>query len=100
MKNDLTTGAWQHDIGCPISIVLFSTSDVVSGIGPARHLASLVVLARMALFGGSLIGPSPMCAFLGHRLSRLGGSCSLGLVGPGFLIVLLDKKLLNVLKVH
>jgi hypothetical protein len=27
MKNDLTTGAWQHDIGCPISIVLLSTSD-------------------------------------------------------------------------
>jgi hypothetical protein len=27
MKNDLTTGAWQHDIGCPISITLFSTSD-------------------------------------------------------------------------
>jgi hypothetical protein len=29
MKNDLTTGAWQHDIGCPISITLLSTSDVV-----------------------------------------------------------------------
>jgi hypothetical protein len=27
MKNDLPTGAWQHNIGCPISIVLFSTSD-------------------------------------------------------------------------
>ncbi len=27
MKNDLTTGAWQHDIGCPISITLPSTSD-------------------------------------------------------------------------
>jgi hypothetical protein len=27
MKNDLTTGAWQHDIGCPIKIVLFSISD-------------------------------------------------------------------------
>jgi hypothetical protein len=27
MKNDLTTGAWQHDIGCPISIILLSTSD-------------------------------------------------------------------------
>jgi hypothetical protein len=27
MKNDLTTGAWQHDIGCPISIILFSPSD-------------------------------------------------------------------------
>ncbi len=29
MKNDLTTGAWQHNIGCPISITLLSTSDVV-----------------------------------------------------------------------
>jgi hypothetical protein len=28
MKNDLTTGAWQHNIGCPISITLLSTSDV------------------------------------------------------------------------
>ncbi len=28
MKNDLTTGAWQHDIGCPISITLLSTSDL------------------------------------------------------------------------
>jgi hypothetical protein len=27
MKNDPTTGAWQHNIGCPISIVLLSTSD-------------------------------------------------------------------------
>jgi hypothetical protein len=29
MKNDLITGAWQHDIGCPINIILFSTSDAV-----------------------------------------------------------------------
>jgi hypothetical protein len=29
MKNDLTTRAWQHNIGCPISITLLSTSDVV-----------------------------------------------------------------------
>ena len=28
MKNNLTTGAWQHNIGCPIKIVLVSTSDV------------------------------------------------------------------------
>ncbi len=27
MKNDLTIRAWQHDIGCPISITLLSTSD-------------------------------------------------------------------------
>ncbi len=30
MKNDLTTGAWQHNIGCPISITLLSTSDEVA----------------------------------------------------------------------
>ncbi len=29
MKNDLITGAWQHNIGCPISITLLSTSDAV-----------------------------------------------------------------------
>jgi hypothetical protein len=29
MKNDLTTRAWQHDIGCPISITLLSTSDAL-----------------------------------------------------------------------
>ncbi len=31
MKNDLTTRAWQHDIGCPISITLLSTSDAREG---------------------------------------------------------------------
>jgi hypothetical protein len=47
MKNDLTTGAWQHDIGCPISIVLFTTSDVdclVVRIGSltCRHIFLIV----------------------------------------------------------
>ena len=28
MKHDLTTGAWQDDTGCPISIILAATSDV------------------------------------------------------------------------
>ena len=28
MKHDLTTGTWQDDTGCPISIILVSTSDV------------------------------------------------------------------------
>ena len=27
MKKDLTTGTWQDDTGCPISIILVSTSD-------------------------------------------------------------------------
>jgi hypothetical protein len=29
MKHDLTTGTWQDDTGCPISIILVSTSDVL-----------------------------------------------------------------------
>jgi hypothetical protein len=29
MKQDLTTGTWQDDTGCPISIILVSTSDEV-----------------------------------------------------------------------
>ena len=29
MKHDLTTGTWQDDTGCPISIILVSTSDAI-----------------------------------------------------------------------
>jgi hypothetical protein len=39
MKHDLTTGTWQDDTGCPISIVLAATSDVdlvpTYKVGPA-----------------------------------------------------------------
>jgi hypothetical protein len=28
MKYELTTGTWQDDTGCPISIILVTTSDV------------------------------------------------------------------------
>ena len=41
MKHDLTTGTWQDDTGCPISIILVTTSDVLGGIGclgPVRKL--------------------------------------------------------------
>jgi hypothetical protein len=31
MKHDLTTGTWQDDTGCPISIVLATTSDGACG---------------------------------------------------------------------
>jgi len=27
MKHDLTTGTWQDDTGCPMSIILAATSD-------------------------------------------------------------------------
>ena len=36
MKNDLTIGAWQHDVGCPIKITLVSTSD--GGIQSPLHV--------------------------------------------------------------
>ncbi len=71
----------------------------MGSIGPVRRLAPLAILGRTALLGGSSIGPSPMRALLGHTLSRLGGCCSLSLVGSGFLIVLLDKELLDILEV-
>jgi hypothetical protein len=71
----------------------------VGGIGPIRRLAPLAILGRTALFGGSSIGPSPMRALLGQALSHLGGCCSLSLVGLGFLVVLLNKELLDILKV-
>jgi hypothetical protein len=72
---------------------------IVGGIGPIYHLAPLAILGRTALFWGSSIGPSPMRALLGHTLSHLGGCCSLSIVGSGFLIVLLNKELLDILKV-
>ena len=31
MKHDLTTGTWQDDTGCPISIILVSTSQINDG---------------------------------------------------------------------
>jgi len=34
MKHDLTTGTWQDDTGCPISIVFAATSDVVRSSMP------------------------------------------------------------------
>ncbi len=74
-------------------------NGIVGGKGPICILAPLAILGRMALFGGSSIGPSPMRVLLGHALRRLGGCCSLSLVGSGFLVVLLNKELLNILEV-
>jgi hypothetical protein len=37
MKNDLTTGAWQHNIGCPISITFLSTSDGITDMFRYKH---------------------------------------------------------------
>jgi hypothetical protein len=71
MKNDLTTGAWQHNVGCPISIMLLSTSDaggtnnnlLKAQVRPAHngdkddtpgmYLAVVVVAAMMVWKGGA-----------------------------------------------
>ena len=37
MKHDLTTGTWQDDTGCPISIVLAATSDDRSPVAPSKE---------------------------------------------------------------
>ncbi len=71
----------------------------MGGIGPIRVLAPLAILGRTALFGGSSNGPSPMRVLLGHVLSRLGGCCSLSIVVSGFLVILLNKELLDILEV-
>jgi hypothetical protein len=38
MKHDLTTGTWQDDTGCPISIVLAATSDDCGADGRIRRI--------------------------------------------------------------
>jgi hypothetical protein len=50
MKNDLTTGAWQHDIGCPISITLLSTSDALPSSLTGTLIAVTIALAILAFF--------------------------------------------------
>jgi hypothetical protein len=55
MKNDLTTGAWQHDIGCPISITLLSTSDGANGEGGLMPVV-LDVPTTTACMRGSMPG--------------------------------------------
>ena len=72
---------------------------IVSGIGPTRRLAPLAVLGRTALFGGSFTGTSFTRALPGHMFTLLFGCCSLGLVGPGFLVVSLDEELPDILEV-
>ena len=47
------------------------------------RVAPFAILGRMALLGGSFTGTPLLRVLLGHELSRLGGCCSLGLVGSG-----------------
>jgi hypothetical protein len=81
MKNDLTIVAWQHDIGCPISIVLFSTSDVLTKTAPAVATTNADIQITIIQPGGNqmttmhtinlLLWNLPPEACLGHLLPGL-----------------------------
>ena len=73
MKHDLTTGTWQDDTGCPISIVLAATSDEPSFVVRPQDwvmtdklviaYSSVWPLARRAIIGISFPPiPWPMTA--------------------------------------
>jgi len=40
MKHDLTTGTWQDDTGCPIIIILVTTSDAPPLLPPTMSLCN------------------------------------------------------------
>jgi len=70
MKHDLTTGTWQDDTGCPISIILVTTSDVGD-----RKLASAAPPIRgnnqlMVIFGGG--GSQKRGTIVGDRMTEKG----------------------------
>jgi hypothetical protein len=75
MKHDLTTGTWQDDTGCPISIILVSTSDGTVGNGGLRTCQQ-----------ESPWGAPPASFRIGLRKAlreRMKADLSLGLPGPG-----------------
>ena len=55
MKHDLTTGTWQDDTGCPISIILATTSDGFDFV--ALRACFLVVVSIALRFCWSSGGP-------------------------------------------
>ena len=52
MKHDLTTGTWQDDTGCPISIVLAATSDEQWRRSPVIVVVVSVDFAPLGVGGG------------------------------------------------
>jgi hypothetical protein len=59
MKKDLTTGTWQDDTGCPISIILVSTSD---GVRVANGRPECSVASATLALASSF----PQAAMSGH----------------------------------
>ncbi len=57
MKQDLTTGTWQDDTGCPISIILVSTSDGAYLIGLSRYGAISATVQSLASLAHNYLCP-------------------------------------------
>ncbi len=76
MKNDLTTKAWQHNIECPISITLLSTSDEETATARAtiKEGLPLHVAAMCSAFGGA----TPCLHPHGHKESSFTCAASWG----------------------
>ena len=53
MKHDLTTGTWQDDTGCPISIVLAATSDDLSASHRTSNMATTSQEKELKTYCGS-----------------------------------------------
>jgi len=49
MKHDLTTGTWQDDTGCPISIVLAAASDVSGNLSTLSGDTVSAVVSDVAI---------------------------------------------------
>ena len=60
MKHDLTTGTWQDDTGCPISIVLAATSDAAGAVGQRWMVVGTQLFAAMCLPLPSLFSALPL----------------------------------------
>ena len=52
MKHDLTTGTWQDDTGCPISIVLAAASDVILYLDGGDNVCGFVFVIVGVISGG------------------------------------------------
>ncbi len=69
MKHDLTTGTWKDDTGCPISIVLAATSDVVCESYRLKYLAAkpTMIMTKKAMMTNN----KWTCRFDGMRHASL-----------------------------
>ncbi len=88
-------------LACLLAVFVKPTTipSVMGLEGPTRRLAPSAVLGGGCLLGGWSSRTSSIPFLAGYTSPFLGGCASLGLDGSGFLIVFLNKDLLNCLKI-